>query len=66
MNNRQNIARAKAVNAWRRFVFKAVVKLIRKYFPDGVSVITNSDEDIIAYRWTWTRELEKEIFRKRA
>lgn len=62
MNNRQNIAKAK--NAWRIFIFKVVVKLIRKYFPEGVSAITNSDEDIIAYKWTWTRDLEKEIFRK--
>lgn len=49
---------------WRRFVFRVVVKVIRKYFPQGISVIKDAEEDVIAYRWqwAWTKELEDECF----
>lgn len=49
---------------YRRFIFRMVVGLIRKYFPEGVSVITNSNEDIIAYRWTWSKEMRDCTSRK--
>lgn len=49
---------------YRRFIFRVVVRLIRKYFPEGVSVITNSDEDIIAYRWTWSKAMQDCTSRK--
>lgn len=49
---------------YRRFIFRMVVRLIRKYFQEGVSVITNADEDIIAYRWTWSKEMQDCTSRK--
>lgn len=50
---------------YRRFIFRVVVRLIRKYFPEGVSVITDCKEDIIGYKWAWTNDLEDECFKKR-
>lgn len=50
---------------YRRFIFRLVVRLIRKYFPEGVSVITDYKEDIIGYKWTWTKDLEDECFRRK-
>lgn len=52
-------------NSNRRFIFRMVVRLIRKYFPEGVSVITDYKEDIIGYKWAWTNDLEDECFKKR-
>ncbi len=49
---------------WRRFVLRMVIKTIRKYFPEGVSAITNSNEDIIGYKWAWSKDVEKEVFGK--
>jgi len=42
----------------RRLIFKLTVKLIRKYFSEGVSAITGIDGEVIAYKWIWTKELE--------
>lgn len=47
---------------WRRFIFRVVVKAIRKYFPQGISVVTDFEENIIAYNWAWTNELEDKCF----
>lgn len=50
---------------YRRFIFRLVVRLIRKYFTEGVSVITDCKEDIIGYKWSWTKDLEDECFRRK-
>lgn len=42
----------------KRLVFKIVVTLIRKYFPEGVQF----DENILAYSWTWTKDAEDLAF----
>lgn len=42
----------------RKIALKLVIRLIRKYFSEGVSVITNKEEKIIAYRWAWTKEVD--------
>lgn len=42
---------------YRRFIFRVVVRLIRKYFPEEISVITNTNGDIIAYQWTWSKAM---------
>jgi hypothetical protein len=49
----------------RRIILRLVISIIRKYFSDGVSVITDSEEEIIAYKWSWTKELEESICKKR-
>lgn len=43
---------------WRRMILKLTIKAIRKYFPEGVSVITDKEENIIAYKWTWSKEID--------
>lgn len=35
---------------WRRFLFRVSVIIIRKYFAHGISVITDTEENIIAYK----------------
>ncbi len=47
----------------RKLFLKIVIKLVRRYFSDGISVITDNEENIIAYQWAWTKDLEKEIFK---
>lgn len=47
---------------WRRFIFKITIRAIRKYFSDGLSVITDNEENIIAYQWAWSKNLEDEVF----
>jgi len=47
----------------RRILAKIAIKIIRKHFCEGIGVITDNDENIIAYRWTWSKELERELFK---
>lgn len=48
----------------RRLYLQIVIRLIRKHFPEGISVITDDEENIIAYQWTWSRQVENEVRRK--
>lgn len=48
----------------RKFALILTIKLIRKYFPEGISVITDKEENIIAYRWTWTKEIDDIFYKK--
>lgn len=43
----------------RKLYLKLVIRLIRKYFIEGMSVITDKEENIIAYRWTWSKEINE-------
>ena len=43
---------------WRRMVLKFIIKAIKKYFSEGISVITNKEETIIAYKWVWSKEID--------
>lgn len=45
----------------RRFIFRLVIKLIRKYFPEGITVIVDRYDNIIAYRWEWSKDLEDAV-----
>ena len=42
---------------WRRMILKLTIKTIRKYFPEGISAIVDDEENIIAYRWAWSKEV---------
>jgi len=49
----------------RKYIFILTVKLIRKYFSEGISVVVDREENIIAYRWTWTKELDDAVLKNR-
>lgn len=49
------------MNIWRRFICKVIIKLIRKYFKEGVDVITDYDGEVIAYRWAWSKDLDEDF-----
>ena len=51
----------KARKMYRRIVLKWVIRAIRKYFSDGISAITNSDGEIIVYRWAWSKDIEDAV-----
>lgn len=49
----------------RRVCLRVIIWLIRKYFPEGISVITDGEENVIAYQWTWTKQVEDEVKRRK-
>lgn len=48
-------------NLVRKIYLSIVIRLIRKYFSEGVSVVTDSEENIIAYKWSWSKQVEDEV-----
>jgi len=48
----------------RRILLKLVIRIIRRNFQEGISVITDINENIVGYKWAWTVKLEDELFGK--
>jgi hypothetical protein len=43
----------------KKIMLWVVIKSIRKWFPDGVMLITDYEGNPIAHQWTWSNEINK-------
>ena len=48
-------------NLIMKIKLKLIIKWLRKHFSSGISVVTDKEENIIFYRWAWTKELEEAL-----
>lgn len=44
-----------------KIYLQMIIKLIRKYFKEGVDVITDYDGEVIAYRRAWSKDLDEDF-----